>query len=153
MASKSARRVRFSHDSDSLMNPLPTVRVVFNIHLSPADLMVDSEVEFVKAPMRRPMRRLFGSLADLCASLDEVLRHAHAMDVRDTTGKSTTGQRRKIRKNQTNPITSVRVARKRGMTNQRRLRKSTEKLVECENCGALPRRKISRVRTVVTSVD
>ena len=71
MASNSARRVRFSHDSESLMNPLPTVRVVFNIHLSPADLMVDSEVEFVKAPMRRPMRRLFGSLADLCASLDE----------------------------------------------------------------------------------
>lgn len=51
------------------MNPLPTIRVTFNIHLSPADLMTTSDVEHVKVPMRRPRRRLFGgSLADLCAA-------------------------------------------------------------------------------------
>ena len=64
------RRVTFSHDSDSLMKPLPTVRVTFNINLSPDALMVESKVEHVAAPERKPLRRLFGSLADLCAALD-----------------------------------------------------------------------------------
>ena len=65
------RRVTFSHDSDSLMKPHPTIRVTFNINLAPSSLMVESKVEHVAAPQRKPLRRLFGSLADLCAALDD----------------------------------------------------------------------------------
>ena len=64
------RCVTFSHDSDSLMKPLPTIRVTFNINLSPAMLMVVSKVEHVSPPEKKPLRRLFGSLANLCATLD-----------------------------------------------------------------------------------
>lgn len=69
MSSKLSRRVTFTHDSDSLMKPHPTVRVTFNIHLEPNQLMVDSTVENVSAPERKPLRRLFGSLADLFDSM------------------------------------------------------------------------------------
>ena len=70
MSSKSFRRVTFTHDSDSLMKPHPTVRVTFNIHIEPNRLMVESTVENVSAPERKPLRRLFGSLADFCAALE-----------------------------------------------------------------------------------
>ena len=65
-----SRRVTFAHDLETLQDPLPTVRVVFNIHLSPADLMTDSEIEQVPKPQRKPLRRLFGNLASLCDMLD-----------------------------------------------------------------------------------
>lgn len=65
-----SHRVTFAHDLESLQDPLPTVRVVFNIHLSPAALMTDSEIEQVPKPQRKPLRRLFGSLASLCEMLD-----------------------------------------------------------------------------------
>ena len=70
MSSNSSRRVTFTHDSDSLMKPHPTVRVTFNIHLEPNRLMAESTVENVSAPERKPLRRLFGSLADLFATMD-----------------------------------------------------------------------------------
>jgi len=67
---RGSHRVTFAHDLESLQDPLPTMRVVFNIHLSPSALMTDSEIEKPPKPQRKPLRRLFGSLVDFCASME-----------------------------------------------------------------------------------
>jgi len=66
-----SRRVTFSHDHDDLLKPHPTVCVTFNKLLSPSELIEKGNIENIPVPIRKPVRRrLFGSLADLCAALD-----------------------------------------------------------------------------------
>ena len=64
-------RVSFSHDSDSLMKPHPTMRVYFDITLEPSALMTSSHCEVVEPPQKRPPRKLFGSLSEMVASLND----------------------------------------------------------------------------------
>ena len=61
------RRVRFVNDSDSLMNPLPTLRFIFQ----KGGIISEVEVEKVEPPKKR-RRRLFGtgrSLAEMESAL------------------------------------------------------------------------------------
>jgi hypothetical protein len=65
------KRVSFSHDHDNLLKPHPTICVTFDITLSPSELILKGHVFTNSVPVRKPLRRrLFGSLVDLCATLD-----------------------------------------------------------------------------------
>lgn len=65
------KRVSFSHDHDNLLKPHPTICVTFDITLSPSELIIKGHVFTHSVPVRKPLRRrLFGSLDNLCATLD-----------------------------------------------------------------------------------